>query len=161
MHLSTLLDMSAEGFGDRVAFGSGADALSYGELRDRALATAEWVRRRQVDCVGLVDESSAAVPVLLYGSAMAGVPFAPMNYRLDAHLLSTLLARTAPSVVVVEEGVRDRVGPIDGVELVTRKELLVELDEILAEAGPPAVPNPEMFGILWFDVPFHGRADWN
>ena len=145
MHLSTLLDMSAEGFGDRVAFGSGPDALTYAQLRGRADAAAEWVRRRRVDCVGLVDESSDAVPILLYGSAAAGVPFAPVNYRLDPHLLAAILTRTAPSVVVVEDGVRDRVGEIEGVQLVTRKELLAELDEILATGTVrPRPPDPSV-----------------
>ena len=54
MHLSTLLDMSADGFGERIAFGGRADALTYGQLRTRALATAEWVRRRFPGVASLV-----------------------------------------------------------------------------------------------------------
>ena len=68
MHLSTLLDMSAEAFGDRIAFGSRHGGLTYAELAGQARRTAVWAARRGVERVGLVDVNSDAVPVLLYGS---------------------------------------------------------------------------------------------
>ena len=42
VHLSMLLDMAAEGFGDRVAFGSRDGGLTYAALRDRARRAAAW-----------------------------------------------------------------------------------------------------------------------
>ena len=153
MHLSTLLDMSADTFGERVAFGSNDDGLTYAQLRRRAGLAAAWLRAKGVERVGLVDENSDAVPVLLYGAAIAGLPFAPVNYRLDDDLLKAILVRTAPSVVIVEDNVPDRVGSIEGVELVTRKELLAQLDELEDHGGglePDPDPSTEDIAILLF-----------
>ena len=36
MHLSTLLEMAGEGFGDRVAFEPGTGGVTYADLLDRA-----------------------------------------------------------------------------------------------------------------------------
>ena len=102
MHLSTLLEMAAS-VPDRVAFGTTTDGLSYGELFEQSRRAAAWAVGRGAGRVGLVDVNSNAIPVLLYGSALAGVPFAPINYRLDDEQLRSILERTAPSVVVVDD----------------------------------------------------------
>src|ERR1700687_1033744 len=102
MHLSMLLDMAADGFGDRIAVGSKDGGLTYAGLREQAQRTAAWVAAKGVERVGLVDVNSEAVPILLYGSALAGLPFVPVNYRLADDQLRAILARTAPSFVVVD-----------------------------------------------------------
>src|SRR5688500_975901 len=112
-----LLDMAADGFGDRTAIGSVGD-LTFAGLRDRSMRAARWIADRGVENVVLVDTNSATVPVLLFGSGVAGVPFAPLNYRLADAQLAALLARTAPSVAIVADDVPPRVGSIEGVELV-------------------------------------------
>src|SRR5947208_14243724 len=130
MHLSTLLDMAAEGFGDRVAFGSKQGGLTYAGLSDQARRAGVWAKARGVERLGMVDVNSEAVPILLYGSAFAELPFVPVNYRLADDALRAILLRTAPSVFVVEDGVTDRVGDLsgDGIELVPRSQFLSELD---------------------------------
>jgi fatty-acyl-CoA synthase len=150
MHLSMLLEMSATGFGDRIAFGSRQGGLTYAELDERARRTAAWVAGRGVDKVGLVDVNSDAVPVLLYGATLAGLPFVPVNYRLDDDQLHAILERTAPSVVIVEEGVPERVGAIDGVELLSRAAFLAEIEA--TEPDPAGLPetSPDDIAILLF-----------
>ena len=150
MHLSTLLEMSSEAFGDRIGFGSRHGGLTYAELGAQARRTAAWAAKRGVERVGLVDVSSDVVPMLLYGSGLAGMPFVPVNYRLADDQLRAILARTAPSVVVVEEAVPNRVGSIDGVELLTRAEFLRELDAVGEQAPPEHEPSPEDIAILLF-----------
>jgi acyl-CoA synthetase (AMP-forming)/AMP-acid ligase II len=148
VHLSTLLEMAAS-VPDRVAFGTTTDGLNYGELFEQSRRAAAWAVGRGAGRVGLVDVNSNAIPVLLYGSALAGVPFAPINYRLDDEQLRSILERTAPSVVVVDDTVPARVDDIDGVELVTRAAFLDEL----AEARPidePAPPDPDDIAVLLF-----------
>src|SRR6185503_12547717 len=115
MHLTTLLEMAADGFGDRVGFGSRQDGMTYAQLLERARAVGAWAAAKGVERVGLVDVNSEAVPLLLFGSGFAGVPFVPVNYRLADDQLRAILARTAPSVVVTEESVPGRVGAVDGV----------------------------------------------
>ena len=75
MHLTTLLEMAAEGFGDRTAFGSRhGGGLTYAALLDRAQRTGAWAATRGVGQLGLVDVNSDVVPALLFGSGYAGLP---------------------------------------------------------------------------------------
>jgi acyl-CoA synthetase (AMP-forming)/AMP-acid ligase II len=127
MRLSMLLDMAVDGCGDRLAVGPRDGGLTFAGLRDRARRAARWIADRGVERVVLVDTNSEAVPVLLFGSGLAGVPFAPLNYRLADEQLTALLARTAPSVAIVADGVDERVGTVDGVELVGRERFLAEI----------------------------------
>jgi fatty-acyl-CoA synthase len=149
MRLSMLLDMAADGFGDRVAVGPMDGGLTFAELRDRSRRAARWIDEREVGNVVVVDTNSEAVPILLYGSGMAGVPFAPLNYRLADDQLAALLARTAPAVAVVEDGVADRVGDLDGVELVERSAFLAAL-EGTAPIDEELAYDPEDVAVLLF-----------
>ena len=154
MHLSILLEMAAEGGGDRVALGSRTGGLTFAQLRDRARRAAAWAAGRGVERVGLVDVSSDVAATLLFGSAFAGLPFVPLNYRLADARLRAVLARTAPSVVVVADGAIERIGPVDGVELVGRDDFRRRLDE-LDELDPAAVApagetSPDDIAVLLF-----------
>jgi len=150
VHLSTLLDMAAEGFGERVAFGSRDGGLTYTALRDRARRAAAWAASRSVERVGFVGVNSPAVPVLLYGSGLAGLPFVPLNYRLADDQLRDVLSRTAPSVVVVDPDVLGRVGTIEGVELVTSEAFLAALEQVEPAPGPLDDASPDDIAILLF-----------
>src|SRR3954468_6878462 len=130
MHLTMLLDMAVDGMGDRVAFGSKNGGLTYQALRAQAPRACQWAKAKGVERVGMVDINSEAVPILLYGAAFAELPYVPVNYRLADEQLAAILQRTAPSVMVVEEGVKDRVGSIDGVELVNRSDFFKQLAEV-------------------------------
>ena len=57
--------------------GTKADGISYAQLLDQSRQGAAVVRANGVDRVALVDVNSDAVPVLLFASAIAGVPFLP------------------------------------------------------------------------------------
>jgi acyl-CoA synthetase (AMP-forming)/AMP-acid ligase II len=151
MHLSTLLEMAGEGFGDRVAFGPRDGGLTYAELLDRARRVGAWATARGVERVGLVDVNSDAVPTLLFGAGFGGLPFVPVNYRLADEQLAAILARTAPSVVVVDDAVPPRVGRVEGVELVSRADFLEQLEAIRADDAPSTLElSPEDIAILLF-----------
>lgn len=149
MRLSMLLDMAADGFGERVAVGEPGRGLTYAGLRDASRRAARWIADRPVDHVVLVDTNSEAVPILLFGSGVAGVRFAPLNYRLADEQLTALLARTAPSVAVVGEGVIDRLGTVEGVELVERARFLAELEDVEPLDEDVGV-DPEDIAVLLF-----------
>src|SRR3546814_15566933 len=72
----------------------------------------------------MIDLNSEAVPIALFGAALANKAFVPINYRLTDEQLRDLVRRTAPATVIVGEGIAERLGDIEGIELVTRKELL-------------------------------------
>jgi acyl-CoA synthetase (AMP-forming)/AMP-acid ligase II len=151
MHLTTLLEMAGEGFGERVAFGSRSSGLTYAALLDRARRAGAWAASRGVERVGLVDVNSDVVPTLLFGAGFAGLPFVPVNYRLADDQLGAILARTAPSAVVVDDPVAARVGAIDGVELVRRADFLDQVSEISADDAPSGLQwSPDDIAILLF-----------
>ena len=151
MHSSTLLEMAADGFGDRVAFGTAGQGLTYAALMDRARRAGAWATARGVGRVGMVDVNSEAVPILLYGSGLAGVPFVPINYRLADEQLRAILSRIAPAVVVVSDEVVDRVGDLEGIDLVTRTTFLAELDNAPVPDQPAAgFGSPDDIAILLF-----------
>lgn len=73
-----LLEMAADGFGDRVAVGD----LTYAALLDAARARAAEIEGGGTRALVVLDVNSAAIPIGLFGAALAGVPFVPLNYRL-------------------------------------------------------------------------------
>jgi acyl-CoA synthetase (AMP-forming)/AMP-acid ligase II len=120
MHTGLLLEMAAETVPDRVAVGSLAGGLSYGELAARARAGGAWIAGHGEGPVVFIGLNSAAVPTALFASAEIGRPFAPLNYRLADAELRGLLARTAPSVAIVDDDMMPRVAGTAGVALVSR-----------------------------------------
>src|SRR5579862_2949234 len=120
-----LVEMAADGGDDRLAVG----ALTYPALLDRSRRAAAWLSDRPARAVGLVDVNSEAAPIALFGAAMAGLPFAPLNYRWSDEQLRRAVERLVPAVLIVGEDVVDRVAGIEGAEVLTRSDFLRALDE--------------------------------
>ncbi|MCD4524240.1 class I adenylate-forming enzyme family protein [Nocardioides sp. cx-173] len=93
MRLTLLLDMAADGFGDRVLIGSRADGITAEELSRRADAGAAALRRRGASGVVYLGVNGPAFPVALFAAARAGVPLVPLNYRLGEAQLDALLVK--------------------------------------------------------------------
>ena len=138
-----LLEMVAEAAGDRVAVGPRDGGLTYGTLLEESRRTATWLRNEGVANVAMVGPNSEVIPLLMFGSALAGMPFAPVNYRLGDEQLGAILQRLAPAVAVVDDDVVGRLGELDGVDVLTTAEFaearaaIDTIDE--APAGPDDV----------------------
>lgn len=102
MTLLMLLEMIASAFGDRLAIGTPAHGLTYQQLLDRAGAGAEVIRHHGARHLAYVASSDEAFPIALFASAWAGVPFIPLNYRLGAEQLCSLLSHHDDVLVVAE-----------------------------------------------------------
>lgn len=150
MHLSLLLQMAADGMGDRIAMGSRDGGCTMEELAARARRAGHLFAGRHGDKIAMVDLNSDAVPVALFGAALAGKPFVPINYRLTDEQLRAIVARTAPSTVIVGEDVAARIGHIDGVELLSRKELLEVVEDSAASQVEGDGGDPDDIAILLF-----------
>jgi acyl-CoA synthetase (AMP-forming)/AMP-acid ligase II len=148
MNIATLLEMAAEAAPERLAVGSrhGSGALDYAGLHALARALSAGLHDRRAERLALVDLNSEALPVCLYGAAMAGVPFVPVNYRLTDEQLRGIVARLAPAVVVGPD-VADRVGEIDGIEFVAPKDVLQA--DSGAETDLPSV-DPDEVAVMLF-----------
>jgi acyl-CoA synthetase (AMP-forming)/AMP-acid ligase II len=145
-----LLQMAADGMADRVLIGGRDDGLTTAELAARARRAGTLLAGWHGDRVVLVDLNSEAVPILLLGSGLAGKPFVPVNYRLSDDKLRELVVLTAPATVVVGEGVAERLGPIDGIEVRTTADLLAAVtDESLPEVDPYSI-DPEAIAVLLY-----------
>ena len=104
--------------------------------------------------IGFVDLNSEAVPITLFGAALAGVPFAPVNYRLTDDRLNSIVARLAPGLVIVGADLLGRLDDHVGVEVMTTDELLAvsSADRTPDETPPEELPfvDPEAIAILLF-----------
>ncbi len=112
-----LLDMAVEGMADRVAVGGRDGGLTYDALRDRARRVAGLVRGLAVERVAMVDVNSELLPALLFGSALAELPFVPVNYRLADDRLRAVVQRIVPAYLVAEADVPARLAGLDGLHV--------------------------------------------
>jgi acyl-CoA synthetase (AMP-forming)/AMP-acid ligase II len=120
MHTALLLEMAAEAFPDRTATGPTHIGVTYAELAARARAGGHWLQRQEGPTVVFVGLNGSALPTVLFASAEIGRPFAPLNYRLADPELRRLLARTAPSIAIVDDDMMARVEGTEGVRIVSR-----------------------------------------
>ncbi len=88
MNITMILEMAASG-GDRVLVTAGDRSLTASELLRLAHSAAG--RFRHYPAVVYLGANDLAYPVALFGAALAGVPFVPLNYRLGVHQLDALL----------------------------------------------------------------------
>jgi fatty-acyl-CoA synthase len=119
MHTAMLLEMVTDAAGDRVGVGPRDGGLTYAELLNQSRRTAAWLRQEGVENVAMVGLNSEVVPLLLFGAALAAVPFAPVNYRLTDEQLRAILQRLAPAAVVADDDVVARIGELDGIHVVS------------------------------------------
>ena len=140
MNLMMLLEMAASGFGERVAFKNGEETLTYAELFQAAGTAAERIQASGAERTALLDVSSLAVPVALFGSAWAGVPFAPLNYRLTTDELARLAERISPALLIANDERTDAFGSAPGIEVSSRADFLSSA----RKDGPPRDPSWSM-----------------
>ena len=104
MNLTMLLEMAADGFGDRVVIGRRSDGLTAGDLRQAALRGAALVREAAADAIVYVAVNGPAFPIAMFAAAYAGVPLVPLNFRLGEEQLGDLLAQHPDALMIVDPG---------------------------------------------------------
>jgi acyl-CoA synthetase (AMP-forming)/AMP-acid ligase II len=150
MHLGMLLEMAVDGMAERVALGPRADGLTFAEFGARARRVGALLAAQEGERVGLVDLNSDAVPLTLFGAALAGKPYVPVNYRLTDAQLGAIVRRMAPATVIVGEGVAERIGPVEGITLLQRKELLDVAEDPNAPQADGTDGDPDDIAVLLF-----------
>lgn len=116
MHLATLVEMVESGFDDRVLLGDGATRLTGADLGRWARRGAAAVSAGGYRSVVYAGENHPLLPVVLLSAAWAGVPFVPLNYRLEDTQLRTLVDRQPQPLVLADASTGSRLGG-DAVEL--------------------------------------------
>ena len=149
MNISMLLEMVAEGAGDRTVVGTRAEGLDATELLRRAQRAAGLFRAAGVDHVAMIGLNSDAVPIALFGAGLAGLPFAPLNYRLTDEQLGAVLPQLVTALVIADDDMVGRVSGTDGLTVMSRSEFV---ESVASGDEPDDLPfvDPDEVAILLF-----------
>jgi acyl-CoA synthetase (AMP-forming)/AMP-acid ligase II len=135
VNIAMLLEMVAEGDPDRVAVGPSAGGLTSAALQEQARRAALLFEKEGAEVVGYFGLNSDVLPVALFGAALAGAAFAPLNYRAPDEQLASILPRVAGGPLIADAGEVARLRAV-GVE----SGRLVTVDDFAASvASDPAV----------------------
>ena len=151
MNTMMLLEMAAGGFGHRLAFTDpdNGTSITYQELYDAAGAAAHNIRESGASRVAVLDVSNLAVPVALFASGWAGVPYVPINYRLTADEIDALLARVQPAYLITEDERLPHYQGGDGLDARSRTRFL-DMARAGGDAHEERSMDPEDVGVLLF-----------
>jgi acyl-CoA synthetase (AMP-forming)/AMP-acid ligase II len=114
MNISLVLQMAADAEPDRIGLVCHGRRWTYGELWRTAQGAALTTQNSACQHVALLDESSEAAAIALFGAALAGIPYVPLNYRLADPDLAALLKRIAPAYVIGDIARIARLSPDGG-----------------------------------------------
>jgi len=128
MNLAMLLEMAAEAFADRIAVTVEKNNYTYSQLWRAAQAAAREFQASGCGYVALLDTNSVAAPIAIFGAALAGIPYVPLNYRLTISELDELLARIAPAYLIAHE---EYLAPLKLPENIVCKTRALFIDRIL------------------------------
>lgn len=124
MNISLILQMAAEAEPERVGLVCSGKRWTYADLWHAAQGAATLISNSGCAFVSLLDESSEATPIALFGAALAGVPYVPLNYRLADEDLAALLKRIAPAFAIGDIQRIQRLNPTEGHHGVSRPDFV-------------------------------------
>src|SRR3974390_2776973 len=134
MNISLVLQMAADAEPERIGLVCQGRRWSYGELWRAAQGAATGITRSGCSHVALLDENSEAAAIALFGAALAGIPYVPLNYRLADIDIAALLNRIAPAYVIGDVKRIERLSPKSGHVAFDRAAFVADSKK---EAGPP------------------------
>jgi long-chain acyl-CoA synthetase len=149
MNVMMLLEMATAGFGDRVAVQNGEATLTYAELFTAAGDAARTVVGLGAAHLAVLDVNSLAIPVGLFASGWAGVPFVPLSYRLTDAELDALLARVTPAHLVTDAARAASLAGRAGVTVVERADFLTRARTAVPRDADWSM-DPDTVAILLF-----------
>jgi acyl-CoA synthetase (AMP-forming)/AMP-acid ligase II len=133
MHLSSLVEMVESGFDERVLLGTREHPVTGRELGRLVRAGASTLGG--YEALVYVGENHPMLPVALFSAAWAGIPFVPVNYRLEDHHLNSLVARQPGALVLADPATARRI---------TGEAPVMVFDDWLSAlpSDPPAIDPP-------------------
>lgn len=128
MNISLVLQMAADAEPERIGLVCDGRRWPYSALLRAAQGAAATIEKCGCAYVALLDESSEAAPIALFGAALAGVPYVPLNYRLADADLAALLDRIAPACIIGDVERVKRLSPKGGHHCHDREEFVTAAD---------------------------------
>jgi acyl-CoA synthetase (AMP-forming)/AMP-acid ligase II len=137
VNISLILQMAADADGERIGLVCDGRRWSYAALLAAARGAALAFTESGASHVALLDESSEAAAIALFGAAIAGIPYVPLNYRLADADLAALLGRIAPAYIVGDTARVTRLNPDGGHIVRDRAAFAADAERRGAGAGAP------------------------
>jgi len=148
VNIAMLLEMAAEGDPERIVVGSHDGGITAAELLERARRAATFFEKTGAEVVGYFGVNSDVLPVALFGAALAGMPFSPINYRAPDEQLKGIVARVAGGMMVADDDEVERLGACGATHVITKGELAAAVAEPVSAEHP--FVDPEEIAILLF-----------
>jgi len=136
MNISLFLQMAADAEPDRIGLVCGGRRWSYSALIGAARGAAHGISKSGCQHVALLDEGSEAAAIALFGAAIAGIPYVPLNYRLADADLAALLKRIAPAYIVGDVDRIARLNPEGAHAARTRMAFIAEAEAAAGSTHP-------------------------
>ncbi len=150
MNIAMLLEMAAEGDPDRVVVGSKSGGLTASDLLERSRRAATSFAKTGAEVVGYFGLNADILPVALFGAAIAGVPFSPINYRAPDEQLKGIVGRVTGGLMIADPDEVARLHAVGAEVVVTKDEFATSLDDpSLSDTEFPFV-DPDAVGVLLF-----------
>lgn len=144
MNIAMIAEMAAEAGGDRIALSDASGAITYDQLWDRSRRASGLLNCYPQDNVVMIGVNSRLFPIALFGAALAGKSFVPLNYRWTDAQLVTAVRRLGSAVVVVDDTMLPRLSALvsePGVTIVDRQQFLETVDASEPAAFTGALPQ--------------------
>lgn len=134
MNIALILEMAAEAAPNRIGLVCEGKRWTYGDFLDAARGAFELIQESGAECVALLDENSEAAVMAMFGAALAGVPYCPLDDGLaDADLAAQLGHLPTALVVGDEERIIRIAGEQDHI-IYSREEFALKVQETVPEA---------------------------
>lgn len=143
-----LLEMAAEGDPERVVLGSHDGGITAAELLERSRRAAVYFEKSGTEVVGYFGLNSDVLPVALFGAALAGLPFSPINYRAPDEQLRGILGRVTGGLTIADDDEVARLGACGAEHVITKAEFSAAIAEPVTGEHP--FVDPEDIGVLLF-----------
>lgn len=129
MNIALLLERAAASAPDHIGLVCNARSWRYGDLLDAARGAFELIQESEAESVAIIDESSEAAVFAMFGAALAGVPYCPLDCALPDEVLTTELERLAPALVIGDEERATRIAGSQEHTIFSREEFSLKAQE--------------------------------
>ncbi|MEU4837771.1 class I adenylate-forming enzyme family protein [Nocardia testacea] len=147
MGIEMVLDMAASVHPDRLAMGRRTSGTTYRQLGELASGGATVLAEHDAAHLVFVGVNGPVLPVLTFASARAGVPLAPLNYRLATDQLRDLVGQLERPLIVADPAYRDELE--DAADVVLTSAEFLELARA-AEPAPETTAPDDATAVVLF-----------